>query len=241
MIITLFLVVILSGFLKISAQIPLSKNTSIKQWIILILKKWNEDEHFKMSVLITTFCSLIGSVILLLLNKNIFLVAFGLMLIFFIFYFEPKAEISPENALNYTKMNMKEIYKSTLEDYKLIANQENTIPWIEQSHHAKNDPYIFMYDFAYTIPTIKFKNITEDEFKGVLTARLIQRIKQPNTYYRDFPSLIIHDVTFTGATVTIEVIALLNDTTFDFYQALREEQIARSKDSDSILEDDDFK
>lgn len=233
--------VILSGFLKISAQIPLSKNTSIKQWIILILKKWNEDEHFKMSVLITTFCSLIGSAILLLLSKNIFLVAFGLMLIFFIFYFEPKAEISPENALNYTKMNMKEIYKSTLEDYKLIANQENTIPWIEQSHHAKKDPYIFMYDFVYTIPTIKFKNITEDEFKGVLTARLTQRIKQSNTYYRDLPSLIIHDVTFTGATVTIEVIALLNDTTFDFYQVLREEQIARSKDSDSILEDDIFK
>lgn len=241
MIVILLLVVILSGFLKILALIPLSKSISIKQWLILTVKKWNEDEHFKLSVLITIICSLIGSTILLILSKNIFIVAFCLILIYFIFYFEPKAEMSPENALNYTKMNMKEIYKSTLEDYKLIANQENTIPWIEQSHHAKNDPYIFMYDFLYTIPTIKFKNITEDEFKGVLTARLTQRIKQSNAYYRDLPSLIVHDVTFTGVTVTIEVIALLNDTTFDFYQVLRKEQIAQSKDSDNILEDEIFK
>lgn len=232
---------ILSGFLKISAQIPLSKNTSIKQWIILILKKWNEDEHFKMSVLITTFCSLIGSAILLLLSKNIFLVALGLMLIFFIFYFEPKAEISPENALNYTKMNMKEIYNSTLEDYRLVANQENTLPWIEQSIHAKNNPYVFMYDFIYTVPTIKFKNITEDDFKGVLTARLTQRIKQSNAYYRDLPSLIVHEVTFTGSTVTITVISPLNDITFDSYQVLRKGQIAQSKDSENTLKDDDFK
>lgn len=241
MIVILLLVVILSGVLNILARIPLSKNISIVQWLILILKKWNEDKHFKTSVLTTAICTFTGGAVLLLLSKNIFTITFCLILIYFIFCFEPKEDLSPEDALNYTKMNMKEIYNSTLEDYKLVVNQENTLPWIEQSIHAKNNPYVFMYDFIYTVPTIKFKNITEDDFKGVLTARLTQRIKQSNAYYRDLPSLIVHEVTFTGSTVTITIISPLNDITFDSYQVLRKGQIAQSKDSENTLKDDDFK